>query len=133
MNQHRLIIDRGVIEKDFAKHTTHTVSEYRDTSSVLKYQLFYQMSHITAERGSLAHDDRLDALAMLVAYFTKEMGRDVDKSILMRKDKELRAELDVFMSQGMRPSKWFDRAVAVGVTSISKPAWRHMARSGIRR
>ena len=35
----------------------------------------YQMTHITAERGALTNDDRLDALAMAVQYWVDEMAR----------------------------------------------------------
>lgn len=107
MAQHRLIIDRGVIERDFAYSSSNNMD-------ALKYQLFYQMSHITADRGSLSHDDRLDALAMLVSYFTKEMSRDVDKAIEIRKERALDEELRVFMSMRsgvVRPSKGYGKAV----------------------
>ena len=42
-----------------------------------KFQLFHQLSRITRDRGSLRHDDRLDALAMAVAYWTQYLDRDV--------------------------------------------------------
>lgn len=48
MNQHRLIVDHSVARDDI---------------------LMYQLTHITRERGSLAHDDRVDALAGAVAHF----------------------------------------------------------------
>lgn len=40
----------------------------------------YQMTHITAERGALTNDDRLDALAMAVQYWVDEMARLYDQS-----------------------------------------------------
>ena len=43
------------------------------------YSLIYQMTRITRERGALVHDDRLDALAMAVAYWTDRMSVDSDK------------------------------------------------------
>ena len=36
----------------------------------------YQLSRITKDRGSLAHDDRLDALAIGVQFFTEAMEKD---------------------------------------------------------
>ena len=114
MNQHRLIIDRGVIERDF--DGARRLIGHRDPSETLQYQLFYQMSHITAERGSLAHDDRLDALAMLVAYFTKEMNRDVDASIALHKEQALREELKLFYSNGrVSGCRWFQQQSVGGV------------------
>jgi hypothetical protein len=64
MNQHRLVFDRKVIERDF-----HQAPD-------LKYQLFYQMTRLTKEKGSLIHDDRLDALAGAVGYWWETMARD---------------------------------------------------------
>jgi len=91
MNQHRLVVDRGVIEKDFDS-TKHLSPE-----KALKYQLFYQMSHLTADRGSLAHDDRLDALAMAVSWFTEQMNRDAVKMIDYRRQELLDEELRKFV------------------------------------
>jgi len=70
MNQHRLIVDRTLIEEDF-KSTADRPPEQQ-----LQYQLFYQLSRITAERGSLVADDRLDALAMAVAYWVEQMAQN---------------------------------------------------------
>jgi len=58
MNQHRLVIDPQVIEKDI-----QTVQNYPSESQV-KYMLFHQMTRITKDKGALIHDDRLDALQM---------------------------------------------------------------------
>jgi hypothetical protein len=64
MNQHKLIISPDVIRED--------------AKADLNYQLMYQMSRVTRERGALAHDDRLEALAMAVGYWVEEMGVDSD-------------------------------------------------------
>lgn len=45
------------------------------------------MGRITAERGALKHDDRLDALAMAVAYWASVMDADAK-----RIEQEVRAE-----------------------------------------
>lgn len=132
MNQHRLIIDRGVVEKDFESGRR----PHGDPSDGLKYQLFYQMSHITAERGSLGHDDRLDALAMLVAYFVKAMNQDVDRQVEIRKDRELREELKVFHSLGNITSKWFTGAVVFGGEEKHRGGvgslWQQRSHGGVR-
>lgn len=91
MNQHRLIFDRRVIERDFESNSKDMSPEL-----ALRYQLMYQMSHITRDRGSLGHDDRLDALSMMVAKFTDMMNRDVDVVMERRRDEEMRRELAVF-------------------------------------
>ena len=56
------------------------------------------MTRITKNRGSLAHDDRLDALAMGVAYWVEQMAADVDREILDRKEQLLMDELDKFVN-----------------------------------
>lgn len=73
INQHRLVVDSSLIYKD-TKTEVDTVQDDR------QYQLFYQMTRLTAEKGSLAHDDRLDALEMGIRYFQEIMDRDVEKA-----------------------------------------------------
>jgi hypothetical protein len=68
MSSHRLIVDQRVIQKDF------------DTAKDVKYSLFYQLTRLTRDRGALVHDDRLDALAIAVAYWTETMARDNNKA-----------------------------------------------------
>jgi hypothetical protein len=60
--------------------------------------LTYQMTRITKQRGALAHDDRLDVLAMAVQYWTDQMAADADTEIRTRKEELLDFELDKFMS-----------------------------------
>lgn len=95
MNQHRLIIDRKVILKDI-ETTKHLPPE-----KALKYQLMYQMSRITLDRGSLAQDDRLDALAIAVNYWVETMAQDVDQRVLQAKEELLQKELDLFMDDAL--------------------------------
>lgn len=47
----------------------------RCAPSLLALRMFYQMTRITKERGALKHDDRLDALAMAVAYWVEHTFR----------------------------------------------------------
>jgi hypothetical protein len=47
------------------------------------------MTHITKDRGSLKADDRLDALAMAAAYWTKAMAQDDTKSAEDFRNREL--------------------------------------------
>ncbi len=95
MNQHRLIVDRKLVEQDY-KSTQHLPSE-----QALKYQLFYQMTRITNERGAIAQDDRLDALAIAVNYWTEQMARDIDKAIENEKERRINLELERFMKNAI--------------------------------
>ena len=88
MNSHRLIIDRKVVEKDYRSNTNEAPERK------LKLQLFYQMSRITRHKGSLVHDDILDALSGAVSYWTEYMSADEDRNIKSRQDELLRIHLD---------------------------------------
>ena len=92
MNQHRLVIDPKVIQKDY-----DSVQDMPPEKGI-KYMLTYQMTRITKQRGALAHDDRLDVLAMAVQYWTDQMASDADTEIRTRKEELLDFELDKFMS-----------------------------------
>ena len=92
MNQHRLVIDPKVIQKDYDS----VQSMPPDVG--IKYMLTYQMTRITKVRGALAHDDRLDVLAMAVQYWVDQMAADADTEIRSRKEELLDLELDKFMS-----------------------------------
>lgn len=87
MNQHRLIVDRAAVEADF-QSTAHLPPEQG-----LRYQMFYQMTRITKDRGSLLMDDRLDALAIAVAYWVEQMDRDIKKLMDKRQGDLLRQEI----------------------------------------
>ena len=91
MNQHKLIIDCGVIKKDMASTKDMPVDK------ALQYQLMYQISRVTRSKGALAHDDRLDALSMAVTYWSEKMAQDVDKKIRERKSDKFDLELKKFM------------------------------------
>lgn len=95
MSTHRLIVDQKVIQRDF------------DTAKDVKYSLFYQMTRITRDRGALVHDDRLDALAMAVAYWVESMARDNDKAVREIRSQALDRELKRFMQHvvGKQPKR----------------------------
>lgn len=92
MNQHRLVIDPKVIQQDY-----DSVQKY-PAEQAQRYMLTYQMTRITKDRGSLAHDDRLDVLAMGVQYYVDQMAADAVDLINERKEEVLRDELDKFVS-----------------------------------
>ena len=90
MNRHKLIVDESVIQSDY-NSTQHLPAD-----KSLKYQLFYQMTRLTRDKGSLAHDDRLDVLAIAVNYWTEQMSRDVDDAMHHHKTERLHRELENF-------------------------------------
>jgi hypothetical protein len=92
MNQHRLVIDPRVITSDYNSVQHHPPEKAQ------RYMLAYQMSRITRDRGALAHDDRLDVLAMAVQYWVEQMAADADSEIRERRDELMSKELEKFMS-----------------------------------
>lgn len=84
--QHRLIVDQGVIQKD-----------YESTERDPKYSFIYQMTRITNERGSLAHDDRLEAVYGAVHYWTEQMSLDSQKELKAHEDELWEKELESFV------------------------------------
>ena len=91
MNQHRLIIDRGVVEWDYSSNKEAAPEER------LLYMLFYQMSRMCREKGAVKHDDRLDSLAQGVKYFTDAMGISAYEAVKERKREEWNDILETFL------------------------------------
>ena len=79
LNQHRLVVDRKVIEWDF-KSNPDEAPENR-----LMYMLFYQMSRMCREKGAVKHDDRIDCLAQGVKYFTDALAISAYEAVKDRK------------------------------------------------
>ena len=90
MNQHKLIFDPKVIQDDFDSVQHHPPEKAQ------RYMLTYQMTRVTKNRGALAHDDRLDALAMGVAYWVEQMAADVDEEMKERQHHMLMDQLNSF-------------------------------------
>ena len=82
LNQHRLIVDRGVIDWDYASNKDSPAEER------LLYMLFYQMSRMCREKRAVKHDDRLDCLAQGVKYFTDALSISAQDQIQLRKKEE---------------------------------------------
>lgn len=95
LNQHRLVVDRSIILGDMEADQAH--------------QVFWQMTRITKDRGALAHDDLLDALAGACAYWADRMAVDQTRteedhanSLI---DEEIRRMVEGLDRNGMPVSK----------------------------
>ena len=88
LNQHRLVVDRGVIEWDYGSNLDEA-PELR-----LMYMLFYQMSRMCREKGAVRHDDRLDCLAQGIKYFTDALSISAQDVIKARQTEEWQSMLD---------------------------------------
>ena len=81
-NQHRLVIDRSVIDWDFKSNADQPPEER------LLYMLFYQMSRMCREKGAVKHDDRIDCLAQGVKYFTDALAISAYEQIKIRNQED---------------------------------------------
>jgi hypothetical protein len=106
MNQHRLIIDRKVIEWDF-KSNPDAAPEER-----LLYMLFYQMSRMCREKGAVKHDDRLDCLAQGVKYFTDSLAISAYEQVKL----ERRADWDDMMQAWLDDPEAATNHLALGMS-----------------
>ncbi len=91
LNQHRLVVDRSVIEWDYHSNKDEA-PELR-----LMYMLFYQMSRMCREKGAVKHDDRLDCLAQGVQYFTDALSISATEQIKIRELAEFNDMLQDFI------------------------------------
>ncbi len=124
MNQHKLIVDRGVVEWDYSSNKDAPPEER------LLYMLFYQMSRMCREKGAVKHDDRLDSLAQGVKYFTDAMGISAYEAVKMRKQEEWQDVLDTFLDDPQAATNHLvfgmnldQRRKARGKTKSSIPTW----------
>src|SRR5210317_389168 len=90
LNSHRLVIDPKVITYDYKSALSYPIEQQT------RYMLMYQLSRITRDRGSLVHDDRLDALSIAVGYWTQQMAANADQSMVDRQQELLHKELQDF-------------------------------------
>lgn len=84
MAQHRLVLD-----EDLARRESRSEDH--------RFSLLYQLSHVTRDRGSLKHDDRLDALAGAVAHYQRSMGQDVNEAAAAVLQQRMDEEIDDFV------------------------------------
>lgn len=90
LNSHRLIVDPSVINDDYKSALSYPIEQQT------RYMLMYQLSRITRDKGSLVHDDRLDALSIAIGYWVQQMAADVNQNMIDRKQELLDQELTNF-------------------------------------
>ena len=124
LNQHRLVIDRSVIEWDF-KSNPQAAPEER-----LLYMLFYQMSRMCREKGAIRHDDRIDALAQGVQYYTDALGISALEAIKNRKRNEWNSMIEEMIDDPQASANHMvfgmnleQRQQARGNSKSSIPTW----------
>jgi len=113
MNQHRLIFNAKAIRADYDSVQSLPPEE------ALSYMLIFQLTRLTKEKGALKRDDRLDALAILVHYFTELMSVDANVAVKEHQqrllDEELRRFADHVFGRTHSPEN------PLGLLHISQP------------
>ncbi len=94
MAAHKLVMDEEVVREN-TRAKLHP-------EDVLK-SAFYQLTRLTREKGCLKYDDRIDALAGAVDWWTDRMAQDTDIKIQGRDDERLHQQLEDFALGIMTP------------------------------
>jgi len=110
IQQHRLVVNRSVVERDaLIEGDMHSEQEE------LSYKLFHQMTHLSAERGCLLHDDRLESVAGACAHYAMILKQDEDETYLERNRERADAQLEAWSASFDRqrgpkgPTEGFER------------------------
>jgi len=106
MMRHKLVVDPEVILEDF-----QSIQKY-DSGVRLEKSFVHQLTRICSDRGALKFDDRLDAVAIAVAFFTEAMARDEKEG--MRRERQAQMEETLYRftqsalggRQQRRNNKW---------------------------
>ena len=115
LNQHRLVVDRNVIDWDYSSNKDEA-PELR-----LLYMLFYQMSRMCREKGAVRHDDRLDCLSQGVRYFQDAMALSAQEIVNRRK----REDWNDMIQQMIEDPHAATQQLALGMTLEQRRASRH--------
>ncbi len=103
MGRHRLIVHEDIIQYDLDSTNKYPIDQRES------YKFFHQMAKISREKGSLIHDDSLDAVAGSVRKWTEMVAVDEVKRIAQKETDET---ADYFAQWG---AKMTPRHAAKGV------------------
>ena len=120
MNQHRLVIDQQIVQWDFESNPD-AAPEDRMT-----YMLFYQMSRMCREKGAVKHDDRLDALAGAVKYYTDCLSISAYETVKARRQEDF---IDLLETWSTDPEAAVN-AMAFGMTLEQRQRARGLSGRG---
>lgn len=84
MQRHKIVVHQRVFEDDNKWGQQHAVDKRP------QYSLWAQMANITTDRGSLAHDDRLECVAGAVRFHKERLIEDEDNSAKKRAEEDSR-------------------------------------------
>lgn len=95
MGRHRLIVHEDIIQYDLDSTNKYPIDQRES------YKFFHQMGKISREKGSLIHDDSLDAVAGSVRKWTEMVAVDEVKRIAQ---KDIDESADYFAQWGAKMS-----------------------------
>lgn len=88
---HKVVLNQSVIMDD-----------YKVYERAPAYSFVYQMTRLCDEKGALAHDDRLDAVAMALAYWHDVIDRDAETGL----EEHLEEELEMWADEDGGVLSW---------------------------
>ena len=91
LNQHRLVINKDVIDWDFHSNPEEAAEKR------LEYMLFFQTSRMCREKFAVKHDDRIDSLSLGVKFFQDRFAISAHEQIKQRKREEWNDMLEGFL------------------------------------
>lgn len=110
--RHKLIINRTVIMDDYKVYESNPM-----------YSFIYQMTRISREKGALAHDDRLDAVTIAVAYWLSVLDRDAQQGMDELLEEQLEMWLDpergvMYVEESARPDMKKNKYAGNGINIL---------------
>ena len=118
-NQHRLVVDPAVITWDYKSN------EDEATENRFQYMLGHQISRMCREKGAVRHDDRIDALAQGVKWYTDALALSAEEQIKDRRKEEWIDHLEAWMDDPECEANY----IALGMTLDQKRQARGSTKS----
>jgi hypothetical protein len=87
-----------------------------------------QITRLYRERGALAHDDRIDALAATVQYFEESLGVDVDRAVEAAAQRRLDESWKMMKNDSQR-GIWLLGERASGAVRLADEKWKNVGQS----
>jgi hypothetical protein len=123
-NQHRMVVDPAIIKWDYESGAE------RAAENRLQYMLGYQISRMCREKGAVRHDDRIDALAQGVKWFTDAFALSATDEIKRRKNDEWLDHLEGWLDDPQAEANHLvfgmsqeQKQAARGKTKSRVPTW----------
>jgi hypothetical protein len=122
---HRLVVNVECIEQDYESVRAR---DEDGEEAKHRYSLFYQMTHLTRERDSLPHDDRIESLAMLAGHFAEALGVSPENMARNRDEERIQDELEALFEDADEIGGHSRAAPATNSPANLRPGYAHRQR-----